>query len=195
MNKDRLQMYISVTKITIILCWLSLFAFWAIKIFGGNWFEIMVENENFVKFSYAVENTWLKYLVNFITIFIARYFIFCAICQKATFKGWKLLLVVCLIISAWVIVNFGNVQIIQMNYLYVVAILIGAIFQKGWKRLFGLLSIVLELLFTTISMLVRNIPVVVLDNYFIAIILSIDFYIMVILYYLYSNLLRLKREK
>ena len=195
MNKDRLQMYESLTKITIVLCWLSLFSFWSIKLFGGNWFEIMVHNENFIKFSNTVQNTWLKYALNFITIFVARYFIFCAVCQKSTFKGKELFLIISIIISAWFFVNFGRIELIQMSYLYIVVIIIGAIYQKGWKKLFGIISIVFELLFTTISMLVRNIPVSVLNDYFIAIILSIDFYIMVILYYLYSNLLRLKKEK
>ena len=188
-------MYESLTKITIVLCWLSLFSFWAIKLFGGNWFEIMVQNENFIRFSNAVQNTWLKYALNFITIFVARYFIFCAVCQKSTFKGKELFLIISIIISAWFLVNFGRIELIQMSYLYIVVIIIGAIYQKGWKKLFGIISIVFELLFTTISMLVRNIPVSVLNDYFIAIILSIDFYIMVILYYLYSNLLRLKKEK
>ena len=37
-DKDKLQMYNSIVRTTIVLCWLSLFSFWGIKILGGNWF-------------------------------------------------------------------------------------------------------------------------------------------------------------
>ena len=87
MNKDRLQMYESLTKITIVLCWLSLFSFWAIKRFGGNLFEIMVENQNFIKFSNLVQNTWVKYLVSFFTTMFGNLIMFCAISQTFFFKG------------------------------------------------------------------------------------------------------------
>lgn len=187
-------MYESLTKITIVLCWLSLFSFWAIKLFGGNWFEIIVSNENFVKFSDLVQNTWLKYLVSFFTIFFARYFIFCAICQKFTFKGGELIVMILFIISVWFVANFGNFQPIQATYVYIVMAVIGIVYHKSWKRLYGILAIALEFVFTTISMLVRNIPIHILDDYLITFILIIDVNIMIVLYYLYSNLLRIRKE-
>ena len=194
-DKDRLQMYISVTKITIVLCWLSLFAFWAIKLFGGNWFEIMVENENFVKFSDAVQNTWLKYLVSFFTIFIAKYFTFCAICQKFTFKGKQLIVILICIISIWYGVNFINTDFIKMFYAYILYFLVGMVYQKKWKKCFGVLAIILEFVFCTISMFVRNYELQILDDYLITAIFIIDVNIMIFLCYLYSNIIRLKKEK
>jgi hypothetical protein len=83
----KLKTYIHITRITIALCWIALFAFWAIKLFGGNWFEIVVENKNFIKFSNIVQNTWVKYLVSLFTIAVAKYLTFGAICQKFYFKG------------------------------------------------------------------------------------------------------------
>ena len=195
-DKDRLQMYISVTKITIVLCWLSLFAFWAIKLFGGNWFEIMVKNENFIKFSYAVENTWLKYLVSFITVCISRYLTFGAICQKFVFKGKQLSFVVFSLITMWAVANFVPNSFIKMPiwYGYALLILSAIIYQKGKKKLFGFLAVFLDLAFTIISMLVRNVKVAFTTDYLIMLILVIDIYIMLALYYLYSNFIRIKKE-
>ena len=193
-NKDRLQMYVSLTKITIVLCWLSLFSFWAIKLFGGNWFEIMVENENFVEFSNKVQNTWLKYLVSFFTIGIAKYLTFCAICQKFTFKGKHLLIVLSLIVSIWGIVNFIPVEFLQISYGYIIRALIGGIYQKGWKKLFGFVGIISEFAFSSISMIARNVELKFVTNYLVIMILLIDVYIMIALYYLYSNIIRLKKE-
>jgi hypothetical protein len=193
-DKDRLQMYISVTKITIVLCWLSLFAFWAIKIFGGNWFEIMVENENFIKFSDAVQNTWLKYFSSFITIFIARYFTFGAICQKFVFKGKTLFLVLAMIISMWIVVNFIDIPFLNMWYAYILIATFAIFYQKKWKKLYGLLVIAFDFIFSTVSILTRNIELQIITDYLVGYILLIDMNIMYFIYYLYSNLLRLKKE-
>jgi hypothetical protein len=194
-DKDRLQMYVSVTKIAIVLCWLSLFAFWTVKKFGGNWFEIMVENENFIKFSNAVQNTWLKYLVSFITIAVCNFLMIGAIIQKFCFRGVDLVLISISTITIWIVANFITLPVLKLTYGYSIFTLIGIIKQRGWKKTFGLISVAFDFVFSTISMITRNINVEVLSNYMIAIIGSIDLYIMYGLYYLYSNLTRLKKEK
>ena len=171
-----------------------LFAFWAIKLFGGNWFEIVVENKNFIKFSNMVQNTWVKYLVSFITIAVAKYLTFGAICQKFYFKGKQLLLVILSTIYIWYCANFSNNKFMIMFGVYIPFILLVIIYQKGWKKSFGVIAIVLETIFSVISALTRNIPIVVMSNYLIAIVFSVDLYIMCALYYLYSNLIKLKKE-
>lgn len=187
-------MYESLTKITIVLCWLSLFSFWAIKLFGGNWFEIMVHNANFIKFSNTVQNTWLKYLVSFITISICNYLMVGAIIQKFVFKGKDLILLFSSIISIWIVANFIDIPILKLTFGYSVFTIIGVIKNKGLNKFLGLASVILDFVFSTISMITRNIDVEVLSNYLIAIIGSIDLYIMYGLYYLYSNLIKLKRR-
>lgn len=194
-NQNKLQMYIETIKITIILCWIFLGCFWMIKLFGGNWFEIMVSNENFIKFSDLIQNTWLKCVVSFFTIGIAKYLTIGAVCQKLTFKGKHLLFVLCSIISIWAVVNFVPNDIIRMIYPYEIIMMFAILYQKKWRRLYGVLAIALEFLFSTISMLVRNVPINITQNYLVIAILIIDMYIMTTLYYLYANLIRLKKEK
>lgn len=194
-DKDRLQMYVSLTRITIVLCWLSLFAFWVIKIFGGNFFEIMVENEKFIAFSAKVQTSWLKYLVSFFTITIGNYFMFGAIAEKFIFKGKQMLIVTLLIISLWAVVNFiPNLFYLSFWYGYTVIILFGVFCQKRWKRLNGIIAVALQFLFTTLSMLTRNISLGMVDDYLVLLIFTIDLYLMYGLYYLHSNLIKLNKE-
>ena len=193
-NKEKLKTYIQITRITIVICWISLFAFWAIKLFGGNWFEIVVKNDNFIKFSQKVETTWLKYLVSFITIAVAKYLTFGAICQEFRFKGKQRVIVWACIISIWAGVNFLNSDFIKMWYAYIVMVAIGFIYQKGWKKLFGVLGAIFDCSFSIISATIRNLPIEVFSNYLLTFVLIVDMFIMTALYYLYSNLNKLKKE-
>lgn len=194
-NKDRLQMYVSLTKITIVLCWLSLFSFWAIKLFGGNWFEIMVENENFVKFSNTVQNTWLKYFISLGTISLSYYFMYGAVLQKVKLRGLYLYIYLFSAITNWVVVNFVPIDAIRMLYGYILIIVTSIKFQDGKKKLNGILCVSLDFVFGTLSMIIRNINIEVLSNYLVAYIGSIDLYIMYSLYFLYSNSIKLSKEK
>lgn len=194
-DKEKLSMYVDITRITIILCWIALIAFWCLKLFGGNWFEIMVENENFIKFSQYVQNSWLYYASNLITTFLANFFIFCAISEKFALKKWELIYYLFSSITMWIVANFTTIELLRMNYGYVLIILFAIIVQNKWKKLYGLLAIILELLFTTISLLTRNYNLGLVPDYFTFLVFSIDMYIMYALYYLYVNLLKLKGEK
>ena len=194
-NKDRLQMYVSLMKITIVLCWLSLFSFWAIKLFGGNWFEIMVENENFIKFSNTVQNTWLKYLVSLITIFVSYYFMYGAVLQKIALKGKYLVVYLLSALANWAIVNFVPIDFVRMIFGYTLIIITSICYQKGIKKYFGVLTVILDFVFSTLSMLTRGIKLSFITDYFILLIGSFDLYIMLGLYFLYSNLLNLKKEE
>ena len=194
-DKEKLSMCVDITRITIILCWIALIAFWCLKLFGGNWFEIMVGNENFIKFSDLVQNSWLKYVVSFITIFLGNYFMFGAISQQIVFKGKSLCIVIILITSIWAVSNFVPLSFIFLPfwYGYFVLIVFGIISQVGWKKIYGLIAIVLEFSFSTISMMTRNTNETILSDYLASLILSIDVYLMIILYYSYTNLLKIKQ--
>lgn len=196
-DKEKIKTYIDITRLTIVICWISLFVFWAIKLFGGNFFEIVVQNENFIAFSNLVQNTWIKYLVSFITIAIAKYLTFGAICQRFYFKGKQLLVISIAIVSIWAVANFMPLGVLQFPswYAYLVYIGIGLFYQKGKGKLYGVLAIAMELLFAILSMVTRNLPIEIMSSYMIAIIFSIDLYIMGTLYLLYANLIKLKGEQ
>jgi hypothetical protein len=195
-DKERLSMYVDITRITITLCWIALIAFWCLKLFGGNWFEIMVENENFIKFSDLVQNTWLKYVVSFITILTLNYFSICAICQRFYFKGKDLLILAIVLIINWALVNFVPMELsfVSSNFAYISFIVYGIIYQTKTKKLYGFLAIILDIAFSMLSMFIRNIKFEIVTDYLVLMILCIDIYIMTALYFLYSNLIKLKEE-
>lgn len=194
-DKDRLQMYVSIVRITIVLCWLSLFSFWIVKLIGYDIFRIAVNNDNFLRFSDLVQNSWLKYLVSFITISIVYYFMFGAVLQKFLLKGKDFILFLSSVISVWVVVNFVNIAILEMFLGYAIITVVGIVKQNRWKKLLGALTVALDFFFVTISMITRSIELQVTTNYFVLLILSIDVDLMFCLYYLYSNLIKLKKEK
>lgn len=195
-DKEKVKTYIDITRITIVICWIALLAFWAIKLFGGNFFEIVVQNENFVKFSDIVQNTWVKYIVSFFTISLANYLMIGAICQKFYFKGLQAIIVWLSIISMWAVSNFVPNTFFNMPiwYGYVVLLSIGIFYQKGYKKTFGIIAIICETAFSLISASIRNIPIAFMENYLIIFVFMFDLYIMTTLYYLYSNLNKLKKE-
>ena len=192
----KVKTYIQITRITIVICWISLFAFLAIKLFGGNFFEIVVKNKNFIKFcKFADNNLWFRNFINLITTLIGNYFLFGAISQKFKFRWVHLIIVVLLSFSMWFVVKFiPNFLNISFWYGYVVLIVYSIIVNKKWKKLFGLFAVVLQFAFTSISMVTRNIPLEITLNFIVGNILLIDLYIMYILYYLYANLIKLKKE-
>jgi hypothetical protein len=194
MNKDRLQMYISVTKIAIVLCWLSLFAFWALKIFGGNFFEIMVENENFLKFSQAVQNTWLKYIGSFLSTALAYYFLYGAVFKRVKFERIFLLFYIISVISVWCVSNFVRITFIQFSFGYSVIILSSLIINKRISKLNGFICVFLDFVFSTVSMLTKSIELSFIQDYLILMIGTIDLHIMYSLYFLYSILIKMKRS-
>lgn len=195
MIKDKLQVNLSVTRMTIIICWLSLISFWVIKIFGGNWFEIMVNNENFTAFSNTVQNSWLKYIVSFFTISTLNFLTFGAILQKFKFTGKQAIIIVSLIVSIWAVVNFVPLQFsfISANYTYVLFVLLSFVYNNGKNKWYGLIAVLLDNLFSVLSIMIRDVKLQIVTDYLVLLILCIDIYIMTALYYLYSNLLRLKK--
>ena len=123
LERNKVETYIKIIKVTIGICWACLFVFWAIKLFGGNWFEIVVKNENFVKFSNKVQNSWLKYFVSFITMSISNYFLFCAISQKLYLNLKEFIYFFLSVISMLCVVHFVNIELVKTLYGYLPIIL------------------------------------------------------------------------
>lgn len=195
-DKGKLATYIDITKQTIVICWIALFSFWAVKLFGGNFFEILVENENFVKFSELVQSTWLKNFFSLITTFIGNFLIFSAISQKIKYNLKDTIIISLLIISMWFVVNFvPDFLGLSFWYGYFLILIFSFLYQKGNKRFLGFLAIILDIVFCTISMLIRNQNLNIMSNYMLTVIMSIDLYIMYALYCFYSILYKLKKEK
>lgn len=184
-------------KRVIIVCWIALAICFGIKLFGGNLFEIMCENENFIKVcTYADNHFWAYYLLATIFSFVNTYFFVLAIIQEVKFKKWQLLVVILTVVIGNIIKSFSDIGGLIFDIWQ--AIVMPAVFTirtpKKHKNI--LIANGLLLVFQIISLVTRNIGLKILSNSsaLISSIFNIDLIIMVVLYYLYSNLIKGKEK-
>lgn len=184
-------------KRVIIVCWIALAICFGIKLFGGNLFEIMCENENFIKVcEYADNHFWAYYLLATIFSFVNTYFFVLAIIQEVKFKKWQLLVVILTVVIGNIIKSFSDIGGLIFDIWQ--AIVMPAVFTVGTPKKHKNILIAngLLLVFQIISLVTRNIGFKILSNSsaLISSIFNIDLIIMVVLYYLYSNLIKEKEK-
>lgn len=181
-------------KRAIIACWVMLVACFAIKIFGGNWFEIVCTNEHFLKVCNFIDETIIaREILMFILYFISTFAILvCASCSSRLSKGQYIYIFASLIvvflskyfssdvktlielintITCPVIVNFIENKNIKQSI------------KKYWSN--GIIVYIIVFAFQAISFITRNIGIrYVDDNSLVSFILLTDYYLMILLYYL-----------
>lgn len=178
----------------------------AIKIFGFNWFNIICDNEQFILIcQYIDEHAVAKYALSFLPYLISTYLIMCA-CSSTPKTNKKQTIVMIVIISfVWsmqFISKTAKLFAEIIMYLSIPIILpclekekmgFKKTLAKGWYR--GIIGYALCFVFQIISLITKNIGIkIVDDNTLVSLISIIDFYIMIVLYYLYS-LLKSKKEE
>lgn len=182
-------------KRAIILCWIMLVACFAIKLFGGNWFEVVCTNEHFSNFcKFVDQNLFLRVLIGTIMFVSSGYFIFVTISllNKPTKKQKIIILISLIFISAFSEINITIKSALE----FVVFCLIPyatnkvesakeeKVFKKTWHL--GILGYGVVFLFQFISLITRNVGIKIThDSLLITLILMIDYYIMIALCYLY----------
>ena len=178
-------------KRVIVVCWIALAICFGIKLFGGNLFEIMCNNDNFIKVCKFAENHFLaKYLICFVYTFVSLYFFTLAVIGKLKFSKVEMIIVLSTVI-------LGTFLKLLNSYIGLVfdiwqGFIMPAIFtiktpKKHWMIVLGN---VLLFLFQSISMITKNIEygIITADDLVTSIIFSIDVLLMTILYFAYMNL-------
>ena len=182
-------------KRVIIVCWIALAICFGIKLFGGNLFKIMCENENFIKVcEYADNHWWAYYLINALNSFVLTYFYTLAVCQKLKYDKWQLIVIIATVFVGTMIKYYSNTiglifdvwQMIIMPCLFTIKTP-----KKHWNTLIGN---ILVLIFQMVSLFVKNIGlrIITRESTLLVVIFSIDVFLMVILYYLYANIIEKK---
>lgn len=183
-------------KRVIVVCWIALAICFGIKLFGGNLFEIMCENENFIKVcEYADNHFWARYLICLVYGFASNYFYILAMCEKSKFQKWEFIIFLITVVLATFIklINSTIGLIFEIWQIFIMP----CIFtikepKKHWNTILGF---VLVLLFQVISMFVKNVKFAIMgDNVLIGAIFSIDVFLMVVLYYGYVNVRKSKGD-
>jgi hypothetical protein len=178
-------------KRVIVVCWIALAICFGIKLFGGNLFEIICNNENFIKVcEYADNHFWAYYLINAINNLVLSYFFVLAICQKYTYKKWELILLIITVLVATIVKYYSMI----FGFVFDIwqGIVLPCIFtiknpKRHWNAVIGN---VLLIAFQFLSLITRSIGLKILsgERALIVVIFSVDVFLMILLYYLYSNI-------
>ena len=178
----------------IIISWASLAICFIIKIFGGNFFEIVCENPNYKALcEYADTHFWLKYLIGVVSSMFCQCLYVLAILQQYKLKKWQLIITAISVLIGtyikYVSTMFGWIFDIWL-LIGIPILFLGKYYKRYWQVL---VAFAMNFIFQLISLLVKNIQIYnVSENYFIGLIYAIDVYIMCLLYYLYR---KYKKEK
>lgn len=180
-------------KRAIIMCWALLIICFIIKIFGGNFFNIISNNERFIQLCKFIDNTWIYYVVGYINYIFAGYIYTFAIVGKTKFEKQTYIIILIILtlcyLSKSISLYFGMI----IDYCFYILIFCCILCVKNnmtlkksiLRTLVGLLLINL---FQVISIFVKNIGIFVIinNNSLIQIIFNIDYFIMLLLYMFYS---------
>lgn len=175
-----------VLRRAIILCWVLLAICFIVKIFGGNFFNIVCENKNFIKVCQFIDNSVLFYIINYLSYIITTSLIILSCCKKYKFNK-KEILIIAICYNLCFGLKFISLTISAIIEQLVLFIILPLIFSKSIKR--TILTFILVNGFQLISLFTKNIGIGIMEvPFLIGIIFMFDYYIMLILYYLYSNL-------
>jgi hypothetical protein len=181
-------------KRAIALCWIMLVACFVVKLFGGNWFEVVCTNEHFLQVCEIVDNNKVVWCIVGVVLYIFPQSFAILSCSKIVKPNknqvalliWSLLFVWSLQFVSTIAKSIAEILVICL--LPVALAYVGKMERPFKPYLFrGIIGCVLIFVFQTISMLIRNIGLALLDNSaLVTFILLTDYYIMIALYYLYS---------
>lgn len=173
----------------IIISWTSLILCFIIKIFGGNFFEIMCQSEAYKALcDYAERNLWFDFVLAISSSILCECLYLLAIVQRYKLKPIEFIIVVFVCIISWVfdiyLPKFSIITNIIMLFVLPICLL-GKSYKKYWHIL---VAFALTFSFQFISLIVKNLAITqVDDSIFIVLIYGIDVYLMCFIYYLYRN--------
>lgn len=173
----------------IIISWISLALCFVVKIFCGNFFEIMCESDNYKALcEYADNNFWTKIVIGFISSMLCEALYLLAILERYRLSIKEF------IITSIVVLISCLAQIFFVKYSFITDIIIFFVLPcyflgKNYKKYVQvLIAWILTFIFQLVSFLTKNINLVrASDTLFIGLIYMIDLYLMCFLYYLYRN--------
>ena len=184
--KERIKEFTNDTYgMLIFVSWIVLIACLIIKIFGGNWFELETENSKFIQFCIYVDNTmWLKMLLACIISLISGYISLCVMLNEKRLSLKNVLIFIPLMIIKSIISWYSSV----ISFVLDIFIMLGltTIRNKSFKR--SILCFVMITLFQLITLFFRNISgnFTLENSFLIQALYQIDYYLMLLLFYLYN---------
>lgn len=170
-------------KTLIISCWVVLLCCFVVKLLGGNFFEIVCENEKYIAFTTFCNKGIPYWIITIVFYLLQSILFFMAVCKLNKPKWWMIVATVLFFIVKQI---FYKYQVIVFIAETLFMILLPLIHNKK-LILRSIIAYVLVFAFQLISLVIKNIGIKILYyDSFTAMIFSIDYYIMLVLYWLYS---------
>ena len=170
----------------IVLLWVFLICFSVIKLFFSEWFLVVIDNDKIVRIGCMIDHSrWLTILANAITGSLAIHFYLCA-CKsvwKLRLFEYSLVLIYSLIIANLYELLPSVTSVIDAGCFIILPMAIGV----SWKRVLAVFSA--HTLGQALLLFIRS-QAIYLEGagYINSLLLMIDVYIWLLLYYLYANM-------
>lgn len=181
---------------TIIICWGLLIGCFIIKLCGGNFFAIYCDNQKFVDFCNFIDKIKVSYILQFISFVASTYLII----KIANFNvdNMKLFYTICVMSFYWLFktllalnfANLGNVIYDIFDFLILISITFYCSKEQTLKTFRNSIIIVLIVyLFSFMSAITKCIGLrgCINSSFLVGFIFMIDYYIMLLLAYLYQK--------
>ena len=185
-----------VLRRAILICWALLFACFALKLFGGNYFEIVVNSPKFVEFCQFLDSNIVLYgLIGLISSLLSYALFYLALLRQLWFtKRQFIVYVISVLFSCIVRIVFDNEGIfsIIINILNVVqCVVMPFVLRIDFSKRYifrVIIGNILNFAFQFIAIITKDIGIKFITGSSLQmLIFTIDVYIMLGLYYLYSN--------
>lgn len=186
MNKKVLKTMIALVIVFLLACYI-------LKIFFPEQFVLSVENETIIVIGeYIDNNEWANYIFGIITSFITYWLYLCAVCKRWYLK-WYEIIIVLLVIGGSIGLSLLDTNIYSA-YSVITFIVLPLIFKSDLKSVAIVFSI--HSLSQTMSLTIRNLPMYITSlNNLVILILSLDMYFWLLLFYISFNYIREDKEK
>lgn len=175
-------------KVLNVMIWLTwgILAFFLIaKLFFGEWVAIIVTNERLVKIGVFIDNHfWLYETLTFVFTLLTYYLYLCACSRKWRLSTKSILCIVPILLILHVVKYFNPTIGMVLDYctMFVIPYYLGATYKDTAFIFCG------HCMSQMASLYIRNIPVnPLMYNSMSMIILMIDQYIWLLIYYFYQN--------
>ena len=169
----------------ILISWIALIICLIVKLFGGNWFELWLENDNFIKFCEFVDETiWLKRTLAVIICLATTIPIYIIMLNDNKPKLYILIILIVLSITKSILGWYNS----SISFIMDIVILLVVITIFNKKPLRNVICFLILNAFQLLTIGVRSISLNFnYGNTFIEqTIYQIDYFIMIILFYLYN---------
>ena len=183
--------------VVIIACWVLLILALIVKLFGVNWFTPAIENERFVSFCNWLDNHRAVYIIIATILYIpSTYLYYLAVTNQKIGK------------DLWVIILFSPCAFLKSDSSNKVLLIIGFVIEfaimiiipllklKGKQKFRVLIGVALLIAFQLISNFTKISDWNLANKgSLVGMILTIDYYIMIILYYLNVRYIDKSKER